>query len=368
MQKLRARRAAPYAPTPVYSEIYFRHTAQIKQHRDFFRDCWREVAFHHRDVDSQQLEKLRIRSERKQRKRGTPWLIFGGVLVVTAVAIYFAWPRGEERRLAGAVPATNHSVKPAPGTNTTGAATDALLTVSGYIVNRERIEISPRFLGVVKWIGVKKGDAVTNRQVVVLLDDAEQKARLLEAEAQVANAQVAVKKAELDYARVQRLIAQNIETKQLEDDSRLRVEATQASLKQAEAGAELARTYLDWTVIRSPISGVVLEKLVDQGELVTPQSFGGGRGPSTAVLAVADLTDLQVEIDLNEADVNKVALNQECRVSPEAYPDKTYRGYVAEMAPEANRQKGTLQVKVQIRDPDKFLTPELTAKVEFLKR
>jgi HlyD family secretion protein len=75
-----------------------------------------------------------------------------------------------------------------------------------------------------------------------------------------------------------------------------------------------------------------------------------------------------VEIDLNEADVAKVSLNQECRVSPEAYPDKVYRGYVAEMAPEANRQKGTLQLKVQIRDPDKFLTPELTAKVEFLKR
>jgi HlyD family secretion protein len=112
---------------------------------------------------------------------------------------------------------------------------------------------------------------------------------------------------------------------------------------------------------------VVLEKLVDQGELVTPQSFGGGRGPSTAFLAVADTRDLQVEIDLNEADVAKVYLNQECRVTPEAYPEKSYRGFVAEMAPEANRQKGTLEVKVQIRDPDKFLTPELTAKVEFLQ-
>jgi HlyD family secretion protein len=220
----------------------------------------------------------------------------------------------------------------------------------------------------VKWIGVKKGDAVTNNQIVVLLDDAEQRARLLEAEAQVANAKVAVEKAEIDYGRVRRLIAQDIETKQLEDETRLRVEAAKASLKQAEAVADLTRTYLDWTVIRSPISGVVLEKLVDQGELVTPQSFGGGRGPSTAVLAVADPKDLQVEIDLNEADVAKASLNQECRVSPEAYPDKSYRGYVAEMAPEANRQKGTLQIKVQIRDPDKFLTPELSAKVEFLKR
>ena len=322
-------------------------------------------------MDQQQLEKLRIRAESKRRRRSTSWVIFGIVLAAVVVALYFGWPRGNEQRLVGRAP-TNGIAK-SSGASTTnsgvsGSATDAVLTVSGYIVNRERIEISPRFLGVVKWIGVKKGDAVTNGEVVVLLDDAEQKARLAEAQAQLANAKVAVEKAEIDYARVRRLIVENIETKQLEDDMRLRVAATKASLKQAEANVSLARTYLDWTIIRSPISGVVLEKLVDQGELVTPQSFGGTRGPSTAVLAVADPKDLQVEIDLNEADVAKVSLNQECRVSPEAYPDKAYRGYVAEMAPEANRQKGTLQLKVQIRDPNKFLTPELTAKVEFLKR
>jgi HlyD family secretion protein len=97
-----------------------------------------------------------------------------------------------------------------------------------------------------------------------------------------------------------------------------------------------------------------------------PQSFGGSRGPSTAFVAMADLSDLQVEIDLNEADLAKVHLKQACRVSPEAYPDRIYRGFVAEIAPEANRQKGTLQIKVQIEQPDEFLTPELTAKVDFL--
>ncbi|HWN94770.1 MAG TPA: efflux RND transporter periplasmic adaptor subunit [Methylomirabilota bacterium] len=320
-------------------------------------------------MEQQQLEKLRIRSESKRRRHGAPWLIFGVVLLATAAAIYFGWSRGDEQRIVGRAPTNAVAASPANSSNSSapGSATDAVLTVSGYIVNRERIEISPRFLGVVKWIGVKKGDAVTNGQIVVLLDDAEQKARLSEAQAQLVNAKVAVEKAEIDYGRVRQLIEQNIETKQFEDDSRLRVAASKASLQQAEAAVVLVRTYLDWTIIRSPISGVVLEKLVDQGELVTPQSFGGGRGPSTAVLAVADPKDLQVEIDLNETDVAKVSLNQECRVSPEAYPDKSYRGYVAEKAPEANRQKGTLQVKVQIRDPDKFLTPELSAKVEFLK-
>jgi HlyD family secretion protein len=113
---------------------------------------------------------------------------------------------------------------------------------------------------------------------------------------------------------------------------------------------------------------VVLEKLVDANELVTPQSFGGGRGPSTAFISLGDPQDLQVEIDLNEADLAKVFLGQKCRVSPEAYLDRAYEGTVAEIAPEASRQKGTLQLKVQIANPDHFLTPELSAKVDFLAR
>jgi HlyD family secretion protein len=148
----------------------------------------------------------------------------------------------------------------------------------------------------------------------------------------------------------------------------LQLEAAEAALKEVEGAFEVARTYLGWTVIRSPINGVVLEKLVEPNELVVPQSFGGTRGPSTALIAVADPKDLQVEVDLNEADLSKVFMGQKCQVSPEAYPDKAYEGYVAEIAPEANRQKGTLQVKVQIRNPDRYLTPELSAKVEFLKQ
>ena len=82
---------------------------------------------------------------------------------------------------------------------------------------------------------------------------------------------------------------------------------------------------------------------------------------------MADLNDLQVEIDLNESDLSKVRLQQRCRIVPEAYTDRSYDGVVVEIAPEANRSKGTLQVKVQVLNPDQFLTPELTAKVEFLK-
>ena len=101
----------------------------------------------------------------------------------------------------------------------------------------------------------------------------------------------------------------------------------------------------------------MLEKLADVGERVTPQSFGGTRGPITALLAVADPVDLQAEINLNETDLAKAFKGQKCKVSPEAYPDKVYDGYVAELAPKANRQKGALQMKVQIEKPDIFSHP-----------
>jgi HlyD family secretion protein len=331
-------------------------------------------------MNAEKLRSLEIQPEAKARSHGSAWLIFLGVALISVVVGYFAWPKKDDERhvvpgrikkaapTAAVAATTTSPAAPASAAPASAHASGSVLTVSGYIVNRERIEISPRFLGQVKWIGVRKGDAVTNGQVLVLLDDAEQQARVREAEGRLANAKASLEKAEIDYGRVNKLIASKIETQQAQDDARLRLDNTRASLREAEAASDVARTYLSWTVIRSPLDGVVLEKLVDAGELVTPQSFGGTRGPSTALLAIADPKDLQVEIDLNEADLAKVYRNQKCKVSPEAYPHKAYDGYVTEIAPEANRQKGTLQVKVQIKSPDEFLTPELSAKVDFLGR
>jgi|SRR5581483_2019709 HlyD family secretion protein len=329
-------------------------------------------------MNSDKLRELQIDPEQKRRPQRSLWAIFLIVIVVTGLAAYFAWPReSDNRRLAhnqkraetNVTVASTASTAPgasAPAAASTSTNSDTVLTVSGYIINRQRIELSPRFLGTVTWIGVKKGDAVTNGQVVVLLDDAEYKARVHEAEGHLATAKANVDKAKLDYDRIVQLNKTQTESKKAEDDARIQVELAEAATKEAQGAYEVAKAYLDWTVIRSPINGVVLEKHVEPNELVVPQSFGGTGGPSTALIAIADPKDLQVEVDLNEADLSKVFMEQKCRVSPEAYPDKTYEGYVAEMAPEANRQKGTLQVKVQIRNPDRFLTPQLSAKVEFV--
>ncbi len=327
------------------------------------------------------LQQLRIASERKQRSQGGLWMIIAGVILITAVIAYFAVPRASDSQRGGMKSSHGEIGKgtafySTPGsTNSSGAVSVSLaskgvegsiLTTSGYIVNRERIELSPRFMGVVKWIGVKKGDAVTNGQVVVLLDDAEYRARLAEVDGQIAVANVAVERAQKDLQRAEELVGKKVEMQKMLDDARLAASSAMAQLKPLKGSRQLIETYLDWCIIRSPVNGVVLEKLVDPNELVSPQTFGGTRGPSTSLIAVADPTDLQVEIDLGESDLAKVSLGQKCKVIPVAFRDHVYDGVVVERAPEASRQKGTLQVKVQILKPDHFLTPELSAQVDFL--
>jgi len=327
-------------------------------------------------MDAAKLQSIRISEHQRRRSNWAFWIIVLAAVLALGGSLYLARPWAKDERVFAAA---NSQLPAVPEKNATANAAsasakrpearpgDSVLTVSGYIINRERIEVSPRVMNQVKWIGVKKGDRVKKGDVVVQLDDAEQKARLAELEGQIAVAQVALERAHVNFQRVRKLRATQNETQEREDDARLAVASAEAHLKQLDGVRQTAQVWLEWTVIRAPIDGVVLEKLADPGELVTPQSFGGTRGPSTALLSLADPNDLQVEIDVNESDLAKITMNQRCRVSPEAYPEKVYGGYVAEIAPEANRQKGTLQIKVQIEKPDHFLTPELNAKVEFLK-
>ena len=316
------------------------------------------------------LEKLRIPREQRSSRGSNAIIIFLAIAFILVAAAWFAWPRvADSKRLVSQTQPHLTDASSAPTPVSSPAPPDQsgiLLTTSGYIINRERIELSPRFVGIVRWIGARKGDPVKKDQIVVLLDDSEQRARVTEAEGRLARAQAAVQIARTRFNRLRTLREQRVESAQQLDDAQAELTAAEAGLREAQGLLDLAGWQLAWTVIRSPIDGVVLEKLADENELVSPQSFGGDKGPSTALLAVADPQDLQIEIDLNESDLSKVWLGQPCRVTPEAYPDHVYDGYVVEIAPEANRQKGTLQIKVQVKDPDRHLIPELSAKVDFL--
>jgi HlyD family secretion protein len=314
------------------------------------------------------LSRLPIPPEKKSRRKAGPLLLLLLVVLIVAgiggVYVFTTNDRGSFLLPKKSEPAPGPAAAQPPAPPKPG---DTVLTVSGYIIPRERIELSPRFQAMVKWIGVHKGDPVKKDDVIVRLDDAEYRARLLEAEGNLARAQADLANAEANLKRQLALSSKNIESERALDDARRARDVALAQITVAKGQIAHAQTFVDWCVIRAPISGTILEKLVEADELVTPMTFGGTRGPSTALVSMADLTDLQVEIDLNEADLVKIHLKQRCRISPEAYPAKRYGGYVAEIAPEANRQKGTLQIKVQVEQPDHFMTPELSAKVDFLR-
>jgi HlyD family secretion protein len=311
------------------------------------------------------LSKLEIPREKKTRRKAAPIIVIALIAMgLLSAALLFLATRQSDRQPipAKAKPQSSAAMAVARPAN----PGEIVLTVSGYIIPRERIEISPKFQGTVKWIGVKKGDRVKKGDVMVRLEDDEYAARVIEAQGRLAYAEANLKKAEINLKRQLELAKKDVDSERALDDARRSRDTAAADVTVAKGQLALVQTWLDWCTIRAPIDGTILEKLVRPYELVVPQSFGGGRGPSTAFVSLADLNDLQVEIDLNEADTPKVHLKQPCRVSPEAYPDKKYDGYVAEIAPEASRQKGTLQIKVQVEKPDQFLTPELTAKVDFL--
>jgi RND family efflux transporter MFP subunit len=317
------------------------------------------------DSKNEMVSRLSIAPEKRNRGYGGSNALFILIVIVLLAGAFIYFFKMSTQATATAAA----SAQPSAATNAPAAPPkpgDAVLTVSGYVIPRERIEISPKFIGTVRTISVKKGDAVKKNDVLVTLEDDEYRARILEAEGRVKLSEANLSNAETNLRREIELAQINAQSKQALDEAERARAAAAADLQMSKGQLQLAQTYLSWCTIRAPIDGVVLAKLVNPNELVTPQSFGGAGGPRTAFLAMADLNDLQVEIDLNEADTPKVHLNQKCRVNPEAYPEKKYEAYVAEIAPEANRAKGTLQIKVQVRNPDRFLTPELSARVDFL--
>jgi len=301
----------------------------------------------------------------------------------------------------------------------TGAAQAAntVLSVSGYVVAHHKIAVGAKVMGRVKWIGVEKGDRVRQGQTLVKLEDEEYIAQVNQARANVAAAQARadqshagsrpqeklkarasvlqaeanMKNAEEDYRRIDKLYHEGVVPKAdldrvtaQRDVARAQVEAARqgsaiteigpraeeirvadAQLKQMKAALDYAVTQLASTEIKAPVSGTVLQRIVERGEMVTPSAFGES-GARTSVVSLADLNDLQIELDISQADFARLKMGQRCEITPEAFPDLKYSGYIAEIAPEADRAKATVQVKVKVENPDERLRPEMNARANFL--
>ena len=138
-------------------------------------------------------------------------------------------------------------------------------------------------------------------------------------------------------------------------------------LAQAEGQAAYAKSLLDATVIRAPVSGTILERTAEKGELITAQFASSAEGgPQGSVVSLADLNDIQADLDVAQDDFAKLTPRQKAVVTVDAFPDLKWDGVIAEVSPEANRQKATIEVKVQILNPDAHLRPEMNTTVRFI--
>lgn len=265
----------------------------------------------------------------------------------------------------------------------TGAAAGGTtsVTANGYVVARTKASVSAKIAGRLAFLGVSEGSFVRQGEVIARLDNAEYQAAVGEAEANVASARATVIEAESDRDQLQRearrqrdVRAQNANlVSQAELDlaesraaqGEARVNAARARVDAAQASLRLAQANLENTVVRAPFTGTVLRKEAEVGEVVAP-SVGGGltRG---AVVTMADLGTLEVEVDVNESYIGRISGGQGARITLDAYPDTSFRGAVRQVVPTADRQRATVQVKVSILDRDRRILPEMGAKVDFLE-
>jgi RND family efflux transporter MFP subunit len=243
-----------------------------------------------------------------------------------------------------------------------------MMTASGYVVARRKAVVSAKIQGRLAELRVEEGSRALEGEVLARLESADQ-------QAQVGRARASVQRAEADLSEDQRLYrqAQTLEREQVlaadaVEAAASRVKVAQAGVAQARADLSFAEAQLQNTVIRAPFTGTVVKKMAEVGESVAPIPPGVNLSTSSgAIVALADLDTLEVEVDVAEANVAKLRDAQPAEVAVEAFPDRRYRAELRQVIPTADRTKATVQVKVTILEKDPALKPEMSAKVTFLE-
>jgi len=248
-----------------------------------------------------------------------------------------------------------------------GAEPAVLLTGSGYIVTRHKyITVGTKILGQIVEEPIEEGQHVKKGEVLARIDDRDYQAQLRQAIAirEMAQANARFTAAKADRAR--RVATGAISTDDLESAINA-ADVGQAQLKRDMAAVEFAEFQVSQCVITSPINGIVLRKYRELGDTI---NFGGQiqtGGGATDIVQLADTEDMRAEVDINEAEIAKVAMGSPATVVPDAYPDRRFNASLVKIYPAADRQKGTVKIEVQIDKPDLQVTkPEMSVKVSFL--
>jgi HlyD family secretion protein len=263
------------------------------------------------------------------------------------------------RRLGGAVP-----VRLVPASLISPSQASVVVIASGYVVAQRKAAVASKATGRLVYLGVVEGDRVRQGQVIARIEDSDVKAQLAQAQANLQLGRADLNDATQALRRQRSLLDSNLATQESYDAAEARHARVVATIALAQAGVDAAQVALENTVIRAPFDGTVLTKNADVGEMVAP--LAGSALSKAAVVTIADLASLQVEVDVSESSIEQVAVGQPCEIVLDAYPDVRYPATVAKIVPTADRAKATVQVKVAFRRYDARVLPEMSAKVHFL--
>lgn len=319
-------------------------------------------------VDKEALEGLRIHRPDDARTRIPWWAIVFPLVLVLIVGGYLLFGRSSAKE-----------VRTAAAKAIAGEPRGAVLNASGYVTARRQATVSSKVTGKVISIGIEEGMQVKAGQELARLDASSVSRGLALAQAEATAAasalqetRVRIRQAQLDYDRAERLAASAIASQADADRARADLDAARArlaaqsdQLATAQRQVDIQRQNVEDLIIRAPFDGIVVSKDAQPGEMISPVSAGGGF-TRTGICTIVDMSSLEIEVDVNEAYINRVSPNQQVEAVLDAYPDWKIPAHVITAVPTADRQKATVRVRIAFNERDRRVLPDMGVKVAFI--
>ena len=240
--------------------------------------------------------------------------------------------------------------------------TFTVLNASGYVVAQRKAAVASKITGRLISLSVEEGSRVKTGEVIARLENEDSLAALNRAQANVNlarsnldQAKAELEDAQLSHHRNEQLVAKGFVAQSTVDASEARykrakatVAAQEAAIRASEAALEEAKVMVEYSNIRAPFDAVVLTKNADIGDIVTP--LGAAANAKAAVVTIADMSSLQVEVDVSESNISQVRVGQPCEIRLDAFPDLRFKGVVHMIVPTADRTKASVLVKVAFKE------------------
>lgn len=303
------------------------------------------------------LSALRMSEEDYSPRRARWWFwLVGGAII--AGGVYFAY------RLP--VPWLLPEVETTRVQVLTPTQASTVLTATGYTYARARAAVGAKIIGRVVELPVDEGDTIAAGDIIAVLDSEDLQASVRLAEASLNEARARLADAEREFARQADLVQDRLTSQALYDAALTQREVALAQVGTAEARLNSAQATLDYTVVRAPIDGVVIERNIEMGEMVAPGGFTSQQSTGS-IVRIADPASLEVEADINESYIARLQLGQRASIRVDAVPGFEYSGRLRQIVPTADRQRAVVQVKVSIDNIDERLVPDMSCTVTFLE-